>query len=359
MRKLASIKAISDIIPIEGKDRIVLAMVDGWSVIVKKDEFKIGDRCVYIEIDSVLPAKPEFEFLSKNNYRIKTMKMAGVISQGICFPLSVLPEGEYKLEDDVTEVIGIKQYEKTMDRETEGNEVSTKTKKYPKFLMRFKWFRKLVLPKKQKKGFPDFISKTDETRIQNMPFILNDKREWIVTEKIDGQSGTFCLVRHKSRIPLIKDKFEYIVCSRNLRLGAKDNSSYWRVSDKYQIENALKNMIGDRDWIALQGECIASNVQGNKYKVTEPDLYIFNLIYPTGRMNSLTAQSICNQHGLKFVPIIATDYVLPDTVNEVLDYAHGQSQLHETLREGLVFRSKDGKQSFKAVDPLFLLKHDE
>lgn len=359
MRKLASIKAISDIIPIEGKDRIVLAMVDGWSVIVKKDEFKIGDRCVYIEIDSVLPVKPEFEFLSKNNYRIKTMKMAGVISQGICFPLSVLPEGEYKLEDDVTEVIGIKQYEKTMDRETEGNEVSTKTKKYPKFLMRFKWFRKLVLPKKQKKGFPDFISKTDETRIQNMPFILNDKREWIVTEKIDGQSGTFCLVRHKSRIPLIKDKFEYIVCSRNLRLGAKDNSSYWRVSDKYQIENALKNMIGDRDWIALQGECIASNVQGNKYKVTEPDLYIFNLIYPTGRMNSLTAQSICNQHGLKFVPIIATDYVLPDTVNEVLDYAHGQSQLHETLREGLVFRSKDGKQSFKAVDPLFLLKHDE
>lgn len=359
MRKLASIKAISDIIPIEGKDRIVLAMVDGWSVIVKKDEFKIGDKCVYVEIDSVLPAKPEFEFLAKNNYRIKTMKMAGVISQGICFPLSILPENEYKFEDDVTEVIGIKQYEKTMDKEVETNDVPAKVKRYPKFLMRFKWFRKLVLPKKRQKSFPDFISKTDETRIQNMPFILKDKREWIATEKIDGQSGTFCLVRHKSRIPLIKDKFEYIVCSRNLRLGAKDNSSYWRVSDKYQIENALRNMIGDREWIALQGECIAPNVQGNKYKVNEPDLYIFNLIYPSGRMNSLTAQSICNQHGLKFVPIVATDYVLPDTVNEVLDYAHGQSKLHETLREGLVFRSKDGKQSFKAVDPLFLLKHDE
>lgn len=359
MRKLASIKAISDIIPIEGKDRIVLAMVDGWSVIVKKDEFKIGDKCVYVEIDSVLPPKPEFEFLAKNNYRIKTMKMAGVISQGICFPLSILPDGTYNQEDDVTEIIGIKQYEQTMDKETDINLVSGKAKKYPEFLMRFKWFRKLVLPKKKKKGFPDFISKTDETRIQNMPFILNDKREWIATEKIDGQSGTFCLVRHKSRIPLTKDKFEYIVCSRNLRLGAKDNSSYWRVSDKYQIENALKNMIGDREWIALQGECIASNVQGNKYKVEEPDLYIFNLIYPTGRMDSLTAKSICNQHGLKFVPIISTNYVLPDTVSEVLDYAHGQSQLYETLREGLVFRSKDGKQSFKAVDPLFLLKHDE
>lgn len=92
MRKLASIKTVSDLIPIEGKDRIILAMIDGWSVIVKKGEFNIGDKCVYVEIDSVLPDKPEFDFLSKNNFRIKTMKMAGVISQGICFPLSILPE---------------------------------------------------------------------------------------------------------------------------------------------------------------------------------------------------------------------------------------------------------------------------
>ena len=91
MRTLASIKTISDILPIDGKDRIVLAMVDGWSVIVKKDEFQIGDNCVYIEIDSVLPEKPEFEFLRSKNFRIKTMKMAGVISQGICFPMSILP----------------------------------------------------------------------------------------------------------------------------------------------------------------------------------------------------------------------------------------------------------------------------
>lgn len=361
MRKLASIKTVSDIMPIEGKDRIVLAVIDGWSVIVKKGEFNIGDKCVYIEIDSVLPNKPEFEFLSKNNFRIKTMKMAGVISQGIVFPMSILPEkakGIYEVEEDVTDVIGVKQYERTMDKEP--TEVSnSKSKKYPQFLMRMAWFRKLVLPKKKAKGFPSFISKTDETRIQNMPFILKDKREWIATEKVDGQSGTFCLVRHKSRIPFTKDKFEYIVCSRNLRLGAKDNSSYWCVSDRYQIENALRNMIGDRDWIALQGECIAPNVQGNKYKVNTADFYAFNLIYPTGRLDSITAKSICNQHGMNFVPILATDYVLPDTVNEVLDYAHGQSKLGETLREGIVFRSKDGKQSFKAVDPKFLLKYDE
>ncbi len=360
MRKLASIKTILGIAPIEGKDLIGLAAVDGWQVIVAKKDFSPGDKCVYVEIDSVMPEKPEFEFLRKRDFRIRTMKMAGVVSQGICFPLSILPPKkngtEYEVGEDVTDVIGVRQYEPTMDKEPET--AQRKDKKYPAWLMRFKWFRRLVLSKKRKGGFPDFISKTDEVRIQNIPNIVNDKREWVATEKVDGQSGSFCLVRHKRHWPF-KDTFEYIVCSRNLRLGKPDNSSYWRVSERYKIENVLHNMIGDRDWIAIQGECIAPNVQGNKYKVKEPDLYVFNLIYPTGRLGSVVAKSIIENHGMKFVPIITDGYVLPDTVQEVLDYAHGQSEIGDTLREGIVFRSKDGVHSFKAVDPLFLLKYNE
>ena len=359
MRHLASIKIVNDILPIEGKDRIVLAIIDGWSVIVKKDEFQIGDKCIYVEIDSVLPEREEFEFLRSKNFRIKTMKMAGVISQGICFPLSILPEKEYEVGEDVTEILGIKQYEPTMDVEKEVNIKEASKNKYPKWLMKFKLFRKLVLPKKQAKGFPDFISKTDETRIQNMPFILQDKHPWVATEKIDGQSGTFALVRRKSKIPFVKDKFEYMVCSRNLRLWNKDNSSYWCVSDRYNIEEVLKKLIGNAQWVAIQGECIASNVQGNKYKVTQPDLYVFNLIYPDGRRPSPEAKLTCDMFGLKFVPIIDEEFILPNTVNEVLEYAHGKSAIGDTLREGIVFRSQDGQRSFKAVDPLFLLKYDE
>lgn len=361
MRKLASIKTITSIAPIEGKDLIGLATVDGWGVIVQKSQFNPGDKCVYVEIDSVMPEKPEFEFLRKRDFRIRTMKMAGVISQGICFPLDILPPKkngtEYEIGEDVTDVIGVTQYEPTMDKEPQPKE---KAKKYPAWLMRFSWFRRIVLgPKKKNGGFPSFVSKTDEVRIQNIPHILQDKREWIATEKVDGQSGTFALVRHKSRIPFVKDKFEYIVCSRNLRLDKPDNSSYWRVSERYQIENALRNMIGDRDWIAIQGECVAPNVQGNKYKVKEPDLYIFNLIYPTGRLGSKVAKSIIENHGMKFVPIVADDYILPDTVQEVLEYADGQSVLGDTMREGIVFRSKDGTHSFKAVSNKFLLKYNE
>ena len=359
MRKLASIKVINDIMPIEGRDRIVLAIVDGWSVIVKKDEFEIGSKCIYVEIDSVLPDKPEFEFLRKNNFRIKTMKMAGVISQGICFPLSILPKGDYAIDQDVTDILGIKQYEKTMDKDPIDTLVKNNKKKYPKFLMRMAWFRKLILPKKEVKGFPSFLHKTDETRIQNMPHILKSKEPWVATEKIDGQSGTFCLVRHRSRIPFMKDKFEYIVCSRNLRLWKKDNSSYWRVSDRYNIERVLRRFICGYDWVAIQGECIAPNVQGNKYKVTKPDLYVFNVIYPNRRLDSLFAKELCEEEGLKFVPIIDTDYTLPDSVKEILEYAHGKSAIGDTLREGIVFRDMLGEKSFKAVDPLFLLKYDE
>src|SRR5574344_342492 len=141
MRQLASIKEVKDIIPIEGKDRIELAIIDGWSVIVKKDEFKIGDKCIYVEIDSVMPDRPEFDFLRGKNFRIKTMKMAGVVSQGICFPTTLLKE-DYPIGTDVTEELGIVQYEATRDIERPSNGGKRPPiKHYPKWLMRYEWFR--------------------------------------------------------------------------------------------------------------------------------------------------------------------------------------------------------------------------
>ena len=165
MRHLASIQKVEWKRPIEGRDRIELCGVLGWSVICKKDEFQVGDRLCYIEIDSVLPEKPEFEFLRPKKFRIRTLKLSGVVSQGICFPLDILPEKYRSCEigEDVTDIIGVKQYEPTMDKEPDSV-TGKKKKKYPAFLMRFAWFRKLVLPKPRKGGFPSFISKTDEER---------------------------------------------------------------------------------------------------------------------------------------------------------------------------------------------------
>ena len=358
VRNLASIRKIDQILPIEGKDRIVLAIVDGWSVIVRKDEFSTGDLCVYIEIDSVLPEKPEFEFLRSKNFRIKTMKMAGCISSGICFPLSILPIGDYHFGDDVTNVLGIKQYTPTMDTGDLPAEFGRR-KRYPRFLMRMAWFRRIVLKKCGNTEFPSFLRKTDETRIQNIPHVLDDReKEWIATEKIDGQSGTFALRRIKSKIPFIRDRFEYIVCSRTRRLPHHDSSSYWSVSDKYHIESVLREFIGENDYVYIQGEVVGPRIQGNKYNLSEYDLYVFNVGTEMGRLDSVRAKLVCVDRGMKFVPILEK-MRLPETVDEVLQYAHGKSAIGDTLREGVVFRSLDGRESFKAVDPLYLIKYDE
>jgi hypothetical protein len=363
MRKLASIKTIADIQPIAGRDKIELAIIDGWSVIVQKGEYEIGAKTVFIEIDSLLPEKPEFEFLRSRKFRIKTMKLGGVLSQGICFQLSILPPKDYEIGEDVTDIIGIKKYEPNLDNVEEEDDSPNKQQRlHPMFkpLLRFSIFRKLLLPKKQQKGFPEFISKTDEERIQNLPHIRKNKDiKYVVREKIDGQSGTFYLKKNKKEWFWQKDSLDFGVCSRNLRLWKPDDSSYWTVATKYNIKEILMDLIGENDFVAIQGECIAPKVQGNKYKVSEPDLYVFNLIYPNGRIPCVEAERMLKKYGLKWCPLVAEEYALPDTINELLDFATGKSQLYDTLREGYVFRNYQKNISFKAVSPEFLIKNDE
>lgn len=359
VRKLASIQVITDLKPIEGKDRIVLATVLGWSVIVKKDEFNIGDKCIYIEIDSLLPEKPEFEFLRNKKFRIKTMKLGNTYSQGIVFPLSILPQNKtYQIGDDVTDILGIKKYDPQAEEELKLNKTTKEIKKYPQFLMKWSWFRKLVLPsKRQQRGFPMQISKTDEVRIQTIPEVLKNKEPTVVTEKIDGQSLSALLVKNKTWYG--KTKYEFILCSRNLRLWTKDNSNYWQMAEKYNLEKTLKNMIGDNEWVAIQGECYGASIQSNPYKMNNKELRVFNVIYPSGRLGSIEAKEICDKNNLLFVPILDVNYILPDTVDEMLKYATAKSTINpNVLREGVVIRSMDGKYSFKAVSPEYLIKHE-
>lgn len=378
MRKLASIQKIEKLEPISGKDRIVLATVEGWQVIVQKDQFIPGEKCVYIEIDSVLPKDNEnFKFLEQRGYRIKTLKMGGVYSQGICFPLSILPQRErgYDIGDDVTEILGIKHYDEYKDelalqKQLDSNRTESKElkKKIMKFMFSHKRTRPLALKlftnatKRERAGFPDFVSKTDETRIQNMPQILERKDiKYSITEKLDGSSCTYALKRNKGFMSLFHP-FEFYVCSRNIRVFDK-NTFYWQMAKKYDIENVLKNIIDHREWIAIQGECIGEGIQGNMYKMHEKDLYVFNVRIPDWKdedfqviMDSLEAKALVEAHGMKFVPILETDYVLPDTVNEMISYASGKSVINpEVMREGLVLRNSKHEISFKAVSNDYLM----
>lgn len=233
MRKLATIQKIVELNPIPKADAIECAKVLGWEIVVKKGEFKIGDSVVYIEIDSIVPDKPEFEFLRDRKFRVKTIKLRGQISQGICFPLNILPQGKYKEGDDVTDILKISKYDKQAEEEQKLNEEKLKytNNRIHRFFGKYPWYRKLFF-KPKKGGFPKFIKKTDEDRIQLFPHICENEKDtiFISSEKIDGQSGTWFLIKNPKKWYQFGDKYTFGVCSRNLHLSKPNNSSYWTIA---------------------------------------------------------------------------------------------------------------------------------
>jgi len=376
MRKLAHIEKIEWKKPIEGADRIELVGVLGWQCIAKKDEFQVGDLCVYIEIDSVVDkTNPDFEFLEKRNYKIKTMKMKGVISQGIVFPLSLLnSQKEYKIGDDVTEILKIKEIEDEIPKAKPQDSMQTFKQKHKRlyknkvfmWFMRFKWFRKLafkfLLPKKKPKKFPDWIVKTDEVRLQNMPFVLDvyKNKDMVVTEKIDGTSTSFGLRKEKKR------KYDFAVCSRNVRqadINQKcfyEDNVYHIIAQKLNIRDVLMTLMQrfNATTVVLQGETIGEGIQKNKYNIKGFDFYAFNLVIDGKKIDSCKATDIVNEFGIKWVPIISSSFKLLPTVEEMILFADGQSKICDTLREGLVIRDHDNTTSFKCISNQFLLKHN-
>jgi len=330
MRKLASIQKIKALESIEGADAIEKAQVLGWQLVVKKGEFKVGDLCVYCEIDSILPEKPEFEFLKPRKMRIKTIKLRGQVSQGICFPLSFLPDGT-KIEEglNVTELMGVKKFEPPIPACLEG---------------------------KMKGRFPSFIPKTDEPRIQIWEEIIdkNKGEKCYITEKIDGSSATY----------FIKDD-EFGVCSRNLELYEDSENTFWKVAREQDIENKLRSLNGN---FALQGELVGENIQKNTLKLKGQDVFFFN-IFDIDKYRYLDYKELfatLKQLDLKPVPFVQEDYILENDVNKLVELSIGKSLINKDgWREGIVIRSLTEKRvdsgerfSFKVVNPKFLLKYD-
>lgn len=360
MRKLATIRTIANIKPIPNADRIEVAQIDGWEVIISKsDNFSQGDKVVYIEIDSKMPKTPEYDFLKSRKYVVKTIKLRGQVSQGLVLPLAVLPPGNYKVGDDVTEILGVTKYDPEAEQENAIVAENKKQNPIIKYFMRFKWFRKLVIKRTAKGKFPDWIKKTDEERIQNKTGLFEqlkaNKTQLSVTEKVDGTSATYFLKKVK------KNKYEFGVCSRNQRLTKEDTSYYWNVARKYKIKEALRKLIGNLDWIVLQGEITGEKIQGNKYPMDGGErFWAFNLISPEGKLTTEEMQRALLHHGIYTVPIFDNEFVIPEEweISDIVHYVQGKSQIYPREREGCVFRNVEQDISFKCINPEFLIRND-
>lgn len=328
MRKLASIQRIKALDPITGADAIERATVLGWQLVVKKGEFKIGELCVYCEVDCIMPDEPRFEFLKPRGMRIKTVRLRGQISQGICFPLSILPAG-FDIQEDVdcTTELGITKYEPPIPACLNGI---------------------------AKGMFPSFIPKTDEPRIQILQDVLDRYKNeaCYVSEKLDGSSATF-YVHNK----------EFGVCTRNLELVEDPENTIWKIARELDIEGKLRTTGIN---IAIQGEVIGEGVQGNPLKLRGQTIRFFNVV-DLDRRAYLSFDKFINfmrELVLDPVPVIATDYKLENDINTLVTMATRKSLMcPDTWAEGIVIRPlvervdpEIGRVSFKAINPEFLLK---
>lgn len=412
VRELAYLVRIGAIKPIIGSDNCECAVVGGWEVMVRKNTFAAGDLGIYFEIDSkVDTTKPEFAFLVSRGGKIKTQRYTFggkglMISQGLlmhpsdfgwttaeeendtCSTMVVEKDGTiHHIDDDsrfLTKILGVtyaddednKRKAKNIDPNAKYLSMKARHKKFfsnkfVKKMWKYPWFRKLCfffMGKKKDKplGFPTkfpFVHRSDEERVENIPFILKGKEPWIKTQKIDGTSSTYILER------IGKNKFEEYVCSRNVRQLTPSQKNYhtdiegnvyWMMADKYKIFDFLKSYLieNNLDYVCLQGETAGPSLQGNPHKFKEICFFGYNFIRSdTGRMNSIEAAKICENAGIPWVPIADEAYILPDDMETLKLDADGPCLVGEGPREGWVYRSYDGKQSFKNVSREYLLKH--
>lgn len=402
-RELAYLVKIDDITPINGYDRVELAHIGGWTIVVGKNEFKAGDTAIYFEIDSKLPEKPPFsdmEFLVKKHYKIQTQKMCKSISQGLLMAVNQFPGWEVQVdgtvldnnsgdhglhtfygdsrfltkdlevtyaaaEDNKRKAGSLDKYKKMAQRHP-----TLFKKKFVRWLMKRDWGKKLLFfffgKKKDKKtGWPAWVTKTDEERVENMPYIFNSNESWIATEKIDGSSTTFSLKRNRS---LFGPEYDFYICSRNVVFDKPnkkcfyDINIYTEMAEKYNIEKKLTTILNNHpewEWITIQGETYGAKVQKRDYGMTNRDFKVFNLVTSDiGRWNSNKMKQFLDFYCIPCVPILQSSYELPASIEELRKFVNSNpSQIDGDMREGIVFRSQDGKKSFKCVSPEFLLKY--
>ena len=344
MRKLATIQKILKVESIKDADSIEMIQILGWELVSQKGTYKVGDYCVYCEVDSLLPIKPEFEFLRKSCYkkmsdgtegfRIKTIRLRGQISQGIAFPLSILSPNNVHIEEgfDVTELLNIVKFEPPIPACLEGE---------------------------MKGAFPSFIPVSDETRIQVLqPELTRFKgTKCYYSEKLDGSSMT----------TFIKDD-QFGVASRGMELVESEKNSFWKVARQLDLENKLRSLNMN---IGYQGEIIGEGIQKNKYKLKGQTAYCFNLfnIDKYEYFNYKDLVEITKRLKIPMVPVLSDYFELIDDIPTLVEMAKRKSVLNPLAdAEGIVIRPLEivlvgrsefnfagNRLSFKSINPIFLL----
>ncbi len=312
----------------------------------------MGDLCAYIQIDTVVPEKEEFEFLRDRKFRVRTIKLRKQISQGLIVPV---PKGKWSEGNDVTEVLGVKKYEKP-----DNNPGGGKPERIPKI-----WYRKYIYLFKHRilyRFFPklkplktspfpsELVSKTDEDRIQNNPGILTKYKgkKFVVSFKLDGSSIT--LIHEKK-----KGKSKVRICSRNLELHTSDNA-WHRVYAETDFERHILSLVEyfNTNNVIVQGECIGS-FNGNHHGLEKDEIRLFNIIVDGVRIKQDVLAIVCIKLNIPYCPIYHI-IELDHDMQEILAISEIKDSINPSVEaEGLVWRCLEDNLSFKVINNKYLL----
>lgn len=336
-RKLASIQRVIAIEAIANADAIELARIQGWQCVVKKGEFTVGDVGVFLEIDAVPPDEPRFHFLWRPkdgtavvqpaSFRLRTLRLRGVLSQGLLLPAVQFPELPSELLPgvDVTDLLNVKKWEPQLPANDEVDG-----------------------------PFLPGVPKTDEMRVQSVPEVVVELtgRPYVITVKCDGTSATYGIHRHTGA---------FTVCGRNWSIK-RGNNAYWHAAEKYQLETVLAR----HPEMIVQAELVGPGIQKNRLGLQSIQLVAFN-VYDQKNDRYLAheeASAFLRAIGVPMVDVLERGESFRHDQTSLLALAEGFYAGTHNDREGIVIRPLTenvsqvlgGRLSFKAISNRFLLK---
>lgn len=319
-KPMATVNRILEKIPIAGAENIEVVKVLGWMCVAKKNEFEVGDLCVYFMIGSLFPSEyPRVEFLKGKP--LKTKKILNTLSQGLVAQMSWLQDfgldiATFKEGDDVTEHFSIMKF-------VESDEAA-------QYVTKLKTDGTVSSSQAQ---FPSYIPKTDEELIQNIPDAVNwiKGKDIVVTRKEDGCSATY----------FVKDGCFYL-CSRNFIVDPNHASPHYLAPLlRYNLQEKL---LGLGRNIAVQGEIIGPKVSGNRLKLKQLMYRVFNVydIDAQCYFSHDEVMELCEQLELDHVPVlfrgIPDDNEIFASVDSLLGYADTVEYEGKSPAEGIVIK---------------------
>lgn len=388
VRKLVTIRKIASIDPIEGADAIVCATIDGWKVVVKKDEFVPGDECVFFEIDAFLPdTDARWNFLPNKKTdekgvvrsRLKTVKLRGQISQGLALKLNMFPEiitlaqdlsDEERYDVGFEQFLNVTKYESPAERSANGGAGSANAAG----------------------DFPHYVPKTDANRLQNVygKYSTNFADvEFRPTLKLDGSSTTVIFVNDEKYYPEKLDNVSMawneelqemvevsrtpypfrdengavLLCSRNLMLKHSTDSAFWKSVHNSQVHVNLRAYCEKYNrQLAVQGETLGPAIQSNREAFNDYEFYAFHIwdIDKQEYVDDAEFYEICEMMQINTAPAFPIEKIFQkyDSLQDFLTASEIKS-INHPIAEGIVYKSvtKVNGQTvmFKVINNKYLL----